>query len=72
MGYRCSKEEAVEQIKESAKYVEDKAEMLVGEFHRMSGLTITIRFSVDEIPTISVEKDYITAGYKKEVESCQQ
>lgn len=72
MGYRCSKEEAVEQIKESAKYVEDKAEMLVGEFHRMRGLTITIRFSADEVPTISVEKDYITAGYKEEVESCQQ
>ena len=63
--FTMSKEKAVEYIKGSAKFIYNHAESLLGEYHKMTGTKIVIRFSVDEAPTVHVEREYITLGYNE-------
>lgn len=63
--FTLSKEEAVKYIKNSAKFIYNHAESLLGEYHKMTGAEIAIRFSVDELPTVNVKRNYIAAGYNE-------
>ena len=63
--FLMSKEKAVEYIKDSAKFIYNHAESLLVEYDRMTGTEIVIRFSIDEAPTVHVEREYITLGYNE-------
>ena len=47
-------------IRESAQYVYDNADDLVGNFHALRDIDINIRVSMDELPTVTLDRRMIT------------
>lgn len=63
--YSATKETLIRFVKDSAQYVLDNAEDLVGENKSMTGLDIKISVDVDCLPQVTLERRYVTAGWNE-------
>ena len=50
-------------IRESAQYVYDNADDLVGNMHALTDIDINIRVSIDELPNVTLNRQMITGGW---------
>lgn len=63
--YSANRETLVRFLKDSANYILDNAEDLVGDNKRVSGFEVVIKVSVDCAPTIELNRNIITAGWEE-------
>lgn len=61
--FYVKRETLVRYIQESAQFILDNAEDLVGNYHAMTGLDITIGVDIQSAPEVTLNRRYITAGW---------
>jgi len=63
--YSADRETLVKFVKESAEYILDNADDLVGNNRSMRGIDIIISVDVDSVPEVKLERRYVTAGWSQ-------
>lgn len=55
-----TKEERIQQIKDCGQTIIDKAEDIYGNYECPTDLEVVIKFGVNEFPSITVKRDFIS------------
>lgn len=63
--YSADRETLVKFVKESAEYILDNADDLVGNNRSMRGIDITISVDVNTVPEVKLKRRYVTAGWSQ-------